>query len=105
MNRLELIAKIAAKTDLSKTAVGNVLEELIDTIQTSVKKGDPVQLVGFGTFKAVKRAARNGRNPSTGTTVKIPAATLPKFVPGAKFKAVVDPKLAKRAAEKKAKAK
>ena len=76
------------------------LETLIDTVQTAVKKGDAVQLVGFGTFKSAKRAARSGKNPSTGAALKIPAATVPKFVAGAKFKAVVDPKAAKRKAEK-----
>jgi len=65
-----------------------------------VKKGDAVQLVGFGTFKSAKRAARTGKNPATGAALKIPASTVPKFVPGAKFKAVVDPKAAKRKAEK-----
>lgn len=77
-----------------------VLDTLIETIQTAVKKGDAVQLVGFGTFKSVKRAARTGKNPSTGAAIKIPASTVPKFVSGAKFKAVVDPKVAKRKAEK-----
>lgn len=100
MNRAELIEKIAAKNELSKAAAGRVLETLIDTIQTAVKKGDSVQLVGFGTFTSVKRAARTGKNPQTGAAVKIPAATVPKFKPGAAFKAAVDPKLAKRKAAK-----
>ena len=77
-----------------------MLETLIDTIQTAVKKGDAVQLVGFGTFKSAKRAARTGKNPSTGEALKIPASTVPKFVAGATFKAVVDPKAAKRKADK-----
>ena len=91
---------LASKNDLSKTAVSDVLNTLIETIQTVVKKGDAVQLVGFGTFKAVKRAACKGMNPATGDALKIPATTIPKFVAGAKFKAVVDPKAAKRKAEK-----
>ena len=100
MNRAELVEILASKNDLSKTAANAVLETLIDTIQTAVKKGNAVQLVGFGTFKSPKRAARTGKNPSTGAAVKIPASTVPKFVAGAKFKAVVDPKAAKRKADK-----
>ena len=103
MNRTELVAVLAAKNDLSKTAANAVLDTLIDTIQTAVKKGDAVQLVGFGTFKSAKRAARVGKNPSMGAALKIPASTVPRFVAGAKFKAVVDPKAAKRKADKAAK--
>ena len=100
MNRVQLVEILAAKNDLSKAAANAVLETLIDTVQTAVKKGDAVQLVGFGTFKSAKRAARSGKNPSTGAALKIPAATVPKFVAGAKFKAVVDPKAPKLKAEK-----
>ena len=103
MNRADLVAILATKNDLSKTAANAVLDTLIDTIQTAVKKGDPVQLIGFGTFKSAKRAARTGKNPSTGASLKIPATTVPRFVAGAKFKAVVDPKAAKRKADKAAK--
>lgn len=102
MNRTQLIEKIIAKhPDLTKTATGRILDTLIETIQVAVKKGDAVTLVGFGTFKSVKRAARTGKNPSTGATLKIPAGTVPKFTAGSKFKAAVDPKAAAR---KKAKA-
>lgn len=100
MNRVQLVEILASKNDLSKAAANAVLDTLIETVQTAVKKGDAVQLVGFGTFKSTKRAARTGKNPATGATLKIPASTVPKFVPGAKFKAVVDPKAAKRKAEK-----
>lgn len=100
MNRADLVATLAAKNDLSKTTANAVLDTLIETIQAAVKKGDAVQLVGFGTFKSAKRAARTGKNPSTGAAIKIPAAIVPKFVAGAKFKAVVDPKAAERKAEK-----
>ena len=61
MNRADLVAILATKNDLSKTAANAVLDTLIDTIQTAVKKGDPVQLIGFGTFKSAKRAARTGK--------------------------------------------
>ena len=100
MNRAELVEILASKNDLTKAAAAAVLESFIETVQTAVKKGDAVQLVGFGTFKSAKRAARTGKNPSTGAALKTPASTVPKFVPGAKFKAVVDPKAAKRKAEK-----
>src|SRR3989344_1331434 len=100
MNRAELVEILASKNDLSKAAANAVLETLIDTIQTAVKKGDAVQLVGFGTFKSAKRAARTGKNPSTGAALKIPASTVQKFVAGAKFKAVGDPKAAKSKGDK-----
>jgi DNA-binding protein HU-beta len=100
MNRTELLEIIASKTDVSKASAGRMLDTLIDTIQTTVKKGDTVALVGFGTFKSAKRAARSGKNPRTGEKLKIAATTLPKFTPGAKFKAVVDPKAAARKAAK-----
>jgi DNA-binding protein HU-beta len=100
MNRTELLEIIAAKTEVSKASAGRMLDTLIDTIQTTVKKGDTVALVGFGTFKSAKRAARTGKNPRTGEKLKIAATTLPKFTPGAKFKAVVDPKAAARKAAK-----
>lgn len=100
MNRQDLIDQIATQNDLSKAAAGRVLDTIVESIQTAVKKGDTVQLVGFGSFKSVKRAARTMRNPATGAPVKVPATTVPKFVPGASFKAVVDPKAAKRKAGK-----
>jgi DNA-binding protein HU-beta len=103
MNRSELVEILASKNELSKAAAGAVLDTLIETIQATVKKGQPVQLVGFGTFKSAKRAARTGKNPATGAALKIPASTVPKFVAGAKFKAVVDPKAAQRKAAKLAK--
>lgn len=100
MNRSDLIEKLASKNDLTKAAAGQILDTLIESIQVAVKKGDSVTLVGFGTFKSVKRAARTGKNPSTGASLKIPATTIPKFTPGSKFKAIVDPKAAARKAAK-----
>ena len=96
MNRTELIESFRPKPTFQKHS----LDAFIDTIQTAVKKGDSVTLVGFGTFKSVKRAARTGKNPSTGAALKIPAGTVPKFTAGAKFKAAVDPKAAARKAAK-----
>ena len=100
MNRAELIEKLISKNEISKTLANNILDTFIETIQVAVKKGDSVTLVGFGTFKSVKRAARVGKNPSTGAALKIPAGTVPKFTAGAKFKAIVDPKAAARKAAK-----
>lgn len=100
MNRAELIEKLAEDNELSKAAAGRVLDSFLDIVTTTVKKGGSVQLVGFGTFRAVKRAARKGFNPREGKAIKIAASTVPKFVAGAKFKAAVDPKAAKRKAAK-----
>lgn len=100
MNRIELIEVIATKHELSKAEAGRVLGTVLDAIVGTVKKGDTVSLVGFGTFKQSSRAARTGRNPQTGDKVKIPAAKLPKFAAGSAFKAAVDAKFAKRKAEK-----
>ncbi len=82
MNKAELIEAIAAHADISKAAAGRALEATISSIQVSLKKGDVVTLVGFGTFSVGKRAARTGRNPRTGTTLKIKASKVPKFRAG-----------------------
>jgi nucleoid DNA-binding protein len=80
---------LAAKTELSKAAAGRTLDALLEIITTKVAKKEDVQLIGFGTFKAVKRAARTGKNPRTGEVLKIAASTVPKFITGAAFKAAV----------------
>jgi DNA-binding protein HU-beta len=100
LNRIELVEKIATAHNLSKAEAARVLETITTSIVAAVKKDDPVQIVGFGTFKQVARAARSGFNPSAGTKIKIAAQKVPKFVPGAAFKAAVDPKAAKRKADK-----
>ena len=100
LNRIELVEKIAVAHNLSKAEAARVLETITSSIVAAVKKDDPVQIVGFGTFKQVARAARSGFNPSAGTKIKIAAQKVPKFVPGAAFKAAVDPKAAKRKADK-----
>lgn len=100
MNRIEFIEKIVAEHGVSKAEAGRILETVTSTIVTAVKKGDTVSLVGFGTFKQVARAARTGFNPQAGEKIKIAATKVPKFVAGAAFKAAVDPKAAKRKAEK-----
>ena len=90
MNREELITEIAKKTKVSKKDASMVLSATIDTIQTSVKKGNKVTLVGFGTFEPRKRAARTGGNPQTGKEIKIAARTVPVFSAGKKFKETVN---------------
>ncbi|MEJ5896701.1 MAG: HU family DNA-binding protein [Aquabacterium sp.] len=100
MNKTDLIQRLADQHQLSKAEAGRILDTLLDTVVTAVKKGDAVTIPGFGSFKQHARAARNGVNPSTGDKIKIPAAKLPKFTPGATFKAAVDPKAAARKAGK-----
>jgi DNA-binding protein HU-beta len=79
MNKAELVEAVASATDSSKASVDEVLNATIATIIKTVTKGDSVQLVGFGTFGSGKRAARTGRNPRTGETIKIAAARTVKF--------------------------
>jgi DNA-binding protein HU-beta len=102
MNRVELIELLATQHDLSKAEAGRVLATVLDAVVSTVKKGGSVSLPGFGTFKQTARAARTGRNPATGDTIKIAAAKLPKFSAGSAFKAAVDPKGAARKAAAKA---
>jgi len=92
LNKTELIEAIAKETELSKAAAGRALEAVLSTIVKTVAKKQDVQLIGFGTFKAAKRAARTGKNPRTGEKLKIAAATVPKFSAGAGFKAAVNKK-------------
>ena len=92
MNREELISEISKKTKVSKKDAGLILSATIETIEKSVKKGDKVTLVGFGTFERRDRKARTGRNPQTGKEIKIPAKTVPVFSAGKKFKEVVNGK-------------
>jgi nucleoid DNA-binding protein len=92
VNKAELIEAIVKETDLSKAAAGRALNAVLETIVKTVAKKQDVQLIGFGTFKASKRAARMGKNPRTGAAIKIAAATVPKFSAGAAFKAAVNKK-------------
>ena len=86
MNKTELIEHVATQADISKAAAGRALEAVLGGIQTSLKKGDTVTLVGFGTFAVGKRAPRVGRNPRTNQPIKIKAAKVPKFRPGKALK-------------------
>jgi DNA-binding protein HU-beta len=86
MNKQDLIAAIAAASGLSKAAAARALDATTDTVTKSLKKGDSVTLIGFGTFKVSKRAARNGRNPRTGAAIKIAARKAPVFTAGRALK-------------------
>src|SRR3569832_324948 len=89
MNKSELIEVAATEADISKAAAGRALDAILDAVVKAVAKGDTVTLVGFGTFKSSKRAARTGRNPQTGAEIKIAASTGPRFTAGAGFKTAV----------------
>jgi len=82
MNKAQLIEEVSDKTGLTKKDVGIVLDAVIETIANSLKKGEKVTLVGFGTFQVMQRKARKGRNPQTGEEIQISAKKVPKFVPG-----------------------
>ena len=90
MNKAELVAAIADKTELSKKDSEKALKAFIDVVTEELKKGEKVQLVGFGTFETSERAAREGRNPQTGETMKIPASTAPRFKAGKALKDAVN---------------
>ena len=86
MNKTELIAEIAEKAGLSKQDSEAAVRAFIDAVSESLKKGDKVQLVGFGTFEVSERPARTGRNPQTGETIEIAASRTPKFKAGKALK-------------------
>ena len=90
MNKSDLVEAIAKSAAISKAAAARALDSTVDAITKALKKGDSVSLVGFGTFKVGKRAARNGRNPRTGATIKIKAAKVPKFSAGKGLKDAVN---------------
>lgn len=98
MNKSELVEVAAKEAAISKAAAEKALSAILAAVVKAVSKGDSVTLVGFGTFKSAKRAARTGKNPKTGASIKIPATTVPKFSAGAGFKTAV---AGKKAAKKK----
>ncbi|WP_298236146.1 HU family DNA-binding protein [uncultured Azohydromonas sp.] len=100
MNRNDLAALLAEKHELSKAAAARMLDTVIDALCTELKKGKPVAISGFGSFKIGQRAARVGRNPSTGDKIKIAARKLVKFSPSTTLAGMVDAKFAKARAEK-----
>lgn len=84
-----MVDKIAADTGLSKTAASAAFDSVIKNVEDTLKKGQKVTVVGFGTFSVSKRKARTGRNPQTGAAIKIPAKKVPKFTPGSELKKIV----------------
>ncbi|HEY5703135.1 MAG TPA: HU family DNA-binding protein [Gammaproteobacteria bacterium] len=90
MNKAELIDAIAESADLSKASASRALDSVIDNITNSLKKGDTVTLVGFGTFSVRNRAARTGRNPRTGETINIRASKVPGFKAGKALKDAIN---------------
>jgi DNA-binding protein HU-beta len=90
MNKSELIDHIATAADISKASAGRALDAAIGAIRASLKEGEEVTLVGFGTFHVGRRAARNGRNPLTGAAIKINAAKVPKFRAGKALKDAIN---------------
>ncbi len=92
MNKAELIAKIAEESKLTKKAAETALDAFMTTVEGALKKGEKVQLVGFGTFEVRQRAARKGRNPQTKEEIKIPASKAPVFKAGKALKELVNKK-------------
>ena len=90
MNKTELVAAVAEQADISKKDAEKVLKAFVDVVTEEMKKGEQVQLVGFGTFEVSERAAREGRNPQTGKTMKIEACKAPKFKAGKALKDAVN---------------
>lgn len=90
MNKTELIAAVAEKAEISKKDSEKALKAFIDVVTDELKNGDKIQLVGFGTFEVSERAAREGRNPQTGKTMKIEACKAPKFKAGKALKDAIN---------------
>ena len=90
MNKTELIAAIAEKTELSRKDAEKALKAFTEVVEEELKKGEKIQLVGFGTFEVSERAAREGRNPQTGETMPIAASKSPKFNAGKALKDAIN---------------
>ena len=90
MNKTELVAAVAERAEISKTDSEKALKASVDVVTEQLKADDKVQLVGFGTFEVSKRAAREGRNPQTGKTMKIAACKAPKFKAGKALKDAIN---------------
>ncbi|WP_099469581.1 HU family DNA-binding protein [Konateibacter massiliensis] len=90
MNKAELVAAIAEKTELSKKDSEKALKAFVDVVTEELTKGEKIQLVGFGTFEVAERAAREGRNPQTGAVMKIAASKAPKFKAGKALKDIIN---------------
>ena len=100
MTKTELVAKVAAEAGVTKATAAKVFEAIINGIADSLKTGDRIAIVGFGTFSVSERKARTGRNPQTGKEIKIPAKTVPKFTAGAALKEAVGGKVKAKAKPK-----
>lgn len=94
MNKNDLITEVAKKADLTKAKAAEAVDAFIESVEKSLKKGQDVRLVGFGTFSVVKRKATEGRNPRTGDVIKIAASKQPKFKPGKALKELINGKKA-----------
>ncbi len=92
MNKTELVSAIAEKSELSKKDAELALKAFISTVTEELKKDEKIQLVGFGTFETVDRAARTGKNPQTGKTIKIAACKAPRFKAGKLLKDTLNEK-------------
>ena len=90
MNKAELVAAMAEKTELSKKDAEKALKAFTDVVAEELKKGEKIQLVGFGTFEVVERAERQARNPQTGTAIMVPACKVPKFKPAKALKELIN---------------
>ncbi|MEE9226286.1 MAG: HU family DNA-binding protein [Acidobacteriota bacterium] len=89
MNKGDLIEKISRDARINKAEAGRAIESFIDGVKRTLKKGERVSLVGFGTFTVSRRKAREGRNPQTGEPIRIPAKNVPKFLPGKELKKTI----------------
>jgi DNA-binding protein HU-beta len=86
VNKADLVNKVAEKSGLKKKEAEMAVNSVFECIEDALREGDKVQVIGFGTFETRSRSARSGRNPQTGETIEIPAATIPAFKPGNKLK-------------------
>ena len=96
MNKLELVDHVAAEAELTKVAAAKAIEAVLEGIEQTLKKGEEVRLVGFGTFSVRERAAGKGRNPATGGEISIDASKNARFKPGAALKAALNTKGGKK---------
>ena len=90
MNKTEMIAKIAEKTNTSRKPAAEMFDAFVETVTEALKEGDSVQIIGFGTFEVKERPARTGRNPATGETIEIAASKAPAFKVGKTFKSAIE---------------
>lgn len=90
MNKAELVKAIAKKAEITNSVAQDVLEAFVESVKGGLKKGEKVQLIGFGSFSTVKREARKGVNPQTKKPIKIAAKKVAKFVPGKELKEMVN---------------